>query len=202
MIAFFVIVASTFFIATVTDTLAIGRAVLGEERYSSRMNDSYLFAGMILLLTLPMLLPINQFFEKYLKTIRTLSKTEVERLERQNETAFFINKYLPSYLVKDKSFVFFKFFGTTEIPFMEVTKIKISPIRRGGGYSISFKTNASLFYYPLSETPENLSLITDYALKVNPNIIVSVILRRWKLWHWFFWNSCTNNRPVGQTIFS
>ncbi|SHE79127.1 hypothetical protein [Pedobacter caeni] len=178
MVTFFVIVASAFFISSVTDTLSIGRTVLGEERYSARMNDSYLFAGMILLLTLPMLLPINQFFEKYLKTIRTLSKTEVERLEKQNETAFFINKYLPSYIVKDKSFIFFKFFGTTEIPFMEVTKIKISPVSYKGGYSISFKTNASLFYYTFSETPENLSLIADYALEVNPNINVSAILRR------------------------
>lgn len=178
MIALIVIVALTFFIATVTDTLSIGRAVLGEERYSSRMNDSYLFTGMILLLCLPMLFPINQFFEKYLETIRTLSKTEVDRLEKQNETAFFLNKYLPSYIVKDKSFVFFHFFSKTEIQFMDVTKIKISPIRYKGGYSISFKTNASLFYYPFSETPENLSLITDYALKVNQNIIVSVILRR------------------------
>jgi len=176
LIAFIVIIALTFFIATVADTLSIGRAVLGEERYSSRMNDSYLYSGIILLLTLPLLLPMNQFFKRYIETIKTLSRTEMTRLEKQNETAFFFNKYIPSYIIKSKSVIFFKFFNNTEIQFMDMTKIKIEQAR--GGFSIYFKTNSSSFYVVVSEKIESLSMIADYALEVNKNIVVSFPNRR------------------------
>lgn len=175
-IAFIVIIALTFLIVTVTDTLSIGRAVLGEERYSSRMNDSYLYSGIVLLLTLPLLLPLNQFFKRYLETIKTLSPTEMERLEKQNETAFFFNKYIPTYIIKSKSVIFFKFFNNREIQFMDMTKIQIAQAR--GGFSIYFKTASSFYYVVLSEKIESVSMIADYALEVNKNIVVSFPNRR------------------------
>jgi hypothetical protein len=175
-IAFIVIIALTFFIVTVADTLSIGRAVLGEERYSSRMNDSYLYSGIILLLTLPLLLPLNQFFKRYFETIKMLSPIEMERLKKQNETAFFFNKYIPAYIIKSKSIIFFKFFNNMEIQFMDITKIKIAQAR--GGFSIYFKTDSSFFYVVLSEKIESLLMIADYALEVNKNIVISFPNRR------------------------
>jgi len=163
----------TFFIATVNETSSIGKHLLGEERYTARMNDSYLFSVAIFLLaTLPPLIPINLFFKRYIKIIQTLSITDMEKLEKQNETAPFLNKYLPEYVIKDKSVTFFKFFNTTEIQFMNIKKISLSKGR--SGYYIYIKTNSSTFIGAMAENIENLSYLINYASQLNKSIIFSM----------------------------
>lgn len=163
----------TFFITTVNETLSIGKQLLGEERYTARMNDSYLFSVAILLLaTLPLLIPINLFFKRYIKIIQTLSITDMEKLEKQNEIAPFFNKYLPGYIIKDESVIFFKFFNTTEIQFMDIKEISLSKGR--SGYYIYIKTNSSTFIGAMAENIENLSYLISYASQSNKSIIFSM----------------------------
>lgn len=163
----------TFFITTVNETLSIGKQLIGEERYTARMNDSYLFSVAILLLaTLPLLIPINLFFKRYIKIIQTLSITDMEKLEKQNEVASFFNKYLPGYIIKDESVIFFKFFNTTEIQFMDIKEITL--LKGKASYYIYIKTNNSTFIGAMAENIENLSYLINYASQSNKSIIFSM----------------------------
>lgn len=163
----------TFFITTVNETLSIGKQLIGEERYTARINDSYLFSVAILLLaTLPLLIPINLFFKRYIKIIQTLSITDMEKLEKQNEVASFFNKYLPGYIIKDESVIFFKFFNTTEIQFMDIKEITL--LKGKASYYIYIKTNDSTFIGAMAENIESLSYLINYASQSNKSIIFSM----------------------------
>jgi hypothetical protein len=162
----------TFFIVTVNETKAFGK-LLPVDRYQARMNDSYIFSIVIfLLITLPLSIPINLFFKRYIKIIETLSVADMERLEKQNETAPFFNQYLPGYIIKDKSVVFFKFLNTTEIQFMDVKTISLSKVR--GGYYITIQTTSSTFFALMAETLKNLSTLIHYASQINKGIAYSI----------------------------
>lgn len=174
--SFLVIIAIScsliFFITTANETRTFGRALLG-ERYDERMNDSYRFAiAMFLLIVLLLSVPINFFFKRYIKIIETLSEADMQRLEKQNETAPFFNKYLPGYMIKDESVIFFKFFNTAEIQFMDIKKISLSKGR--SGYYIYIKTNSSSFIGAMAENIENLSYLISYASQLNKSIILSM----------------------------
>jgi len=168
----FAIVAGFFFL-TASETWALGKEKLGEERYDARMNDSYQYAAFLLLMAVPMILAMNPFFNSYIKVVKTLSKTAMERLQLQNETAPFFNRYLPGYIAKDKSVVFFKFLKTTEIHFADITKINLTRGSRGG-YFLHIKTKSSFFIGLMGEKLPNLILLIDQIKETNASVTVNL----------------------------
>lgn len=95
-----VIVPLVFYIFTVNETLSFKN--LDEERYNSRMNDSILYAiimlGCLLLLIGPFVFVINNMFKRYLDFITTLTANDTKKLLSLNEKENFIYKYMPSYI--------------------------------------------------------------------------------------------------------
>lgn len=169
--SFMFLIAGGFFYLTASETWSYGIEKLGEERYTARMNDSYLYASLLLLLAVPLALSLNPFFKAYIQAVQALSKAELERLQIQNETAPFFNKYLPGYIAKNKTVVFFKFLRTTEIPYAAITKINLSVTR--GGYHLHIKTKSSFFIGLMAENLENLSRLIDLIKEANPEVVVS-----------------------------
>jgi len=171
IIGFVFLLAGGFFYLTASETWSYGIEKLGEERYKARMNDSYLYALLLLLLAVPLVFSLNPFFKAYIQVVQTLSKQELQRLQIQNETAPFFNKYLPGYIAKDKAVVFFKFLRTTEIRYADITKINLSATR--GGYHLHIKTKSSFFIGLMAENRENLSRLIDFIKEANPEVLVS-----------------------------
>lgn len=160
--------AAGFFYLTASETWAYGLEKLGEERYNARMNDSYLFAGLLLLMAVPMIWGLQPFFKAYEVEIKKLSKAEIDRLVLQNTTAPFFNKYLPGYIAKDKSVVFFKFFRTTEIRYADIKKMQLSVVR--ASFLLHITTKTSFFIGIMAENFDNLDKMMKYAKEVNPEI--------------------------------
>jgi hypothetical protein len=172
IISFALLIAVGFFYLTASETWFMGVEKLGEDRYTARMNDSYLYAALLSLMALPLILALNPFFKGYIRAVNTLSKSEMERLEKQNETAPFFNKYLPGFIAKDKSILFFKFFKTTEISYFDITKISLGHAK--GGYYLRIKTKTSFFIGLMAESYPTLLRLIEYAKEVNPKIDVSL----------------------------
>lgn len=160
--------AAGFFYLTASETWAYGLEKLGEERYNARMNDSYLFAGLLLLMAVPLIWALKPFFKAYEVEIKKLLKAEIDRLIIQNNTAPFFNKYLPGYIAKDKSVVFFKFFRTTEIRYADITKMHLSIAR--ASFLLHITTKTSFFIGIMAENFDNLDKMMKYAKEVNPEI--------------------------------
>lgn len=171
IIGFVFLIAGGFFYLTASETWSYGIEKLGEENYNARMKDSYLYASLLMLMAVPLVICLNPFIKAYIQVVHTLSKSEMERLNKQNETAPILNKYLPGYIAKEKSVVFFKFLRTTEIAYADITKIKLSRVR--GGYFLHIKTKSSFFIGTMGESYLNLSQLTDFIKEANPEVVVS-----------------------------
>jgi O-antigen/teichoic acid export membrane protein len=77
-----VIIPLVFYFFTVNETLSFKN--LDEESYSSRMNDSILYAiillGCLLLLIGPFVFVINNMFKRYLDFITTLTANDTKKI--------------------------------------------------------------------------------------------------------------------------
>lgn len=160
-----------FFYLTASETWAYGIEKLGEERYAARMKDSYLYAGLLFLMAIPLIAALQPFFKRYEAEIRKLSISEMERLKTQNETAPFFNKYLPGYIEKDKSVLFFKFFNTAEIRYEDILKIHISVSRRS--FLLNIRSKNYSFIGLMAENFKNINSMLEHAKKVNPQIEIT-----------------------------
>lgn len=171
IIGFVLLISGAFFYLTASETWRMGIEILGKERYTTRMSDSYLYSALLSFMAVPLILALNPFFKSYIEVIKTLSNPEMERLKKQNETAPFFNKYLPGFIAKDKSILFFKFFKTTEINYSDITKITVGQTR--GGYYLHIKTKSSFFIAVIAERYDTLVNLIKFCKEVNPNIAVS-----------------------------
>ena len=172
IIGLVIIIAGLFFFLTASETWNYGIEKLGEERYNARMKDSYLISSFLLLMAVPFILALNPFFKRYVEEIQKLSISEIERLKEQNKTAPFFNRYLPGYIIKDKSVLFFKFLRTTEIPYSEITKVRLSPTR--GGYHLHIKTKSSFFIGLMAENIQNLRYLANFIKQANPEVTIDI----------------------------
>ena len=157
-----------FFYLTASETWAYGIEKLGEERYAARMKDSYLYAAALSLMAVPLIWSLQPFFNRYEEELKKLSQSEMERLKVQNQTAPFFNKYLPGYIAKDKSIIFFKFLRTTEIRYADITKMHLSIAR--ASFLLHVTTKTSFFIGIMGENFDNLDKMMKYAKEVNPEI--------------------------------
>jgi len=166
-------ISAGFFFLTASETWSMGEEMLGKERYAARMHDSYLYAGLLSLMAVPLMLSLRPFFNRYVEVVKTLNKAEMERLQIQNNSAPFFNRYLPGYIAKDKSVLFFKFLRTTEIHFTDITKISLTRGSRGG-YFLHIKTKSSFFIGLMGEKLPNLLLLIDQIKEANASVSLNL----------------------------
>lgn len=102
IILFVFLIASAFFLSDSKRNLELRNRKTREERYNARMKDSYLYAFLLMLMAVPLVISLNPFIKAYIQVVETLSKSEMERLQKQNETAPILNKYLPGYIARNR----------------------------------------------------------------------------------------------------
>ncbi|MFD1603404.1 hypothetical protein [Flavobacterium artemisiae] len=170
------IVPLWFFIYTVLETNSLGKELIGQESYNSRMNDSYLFSftmfGLLFLLMSPMILLFRNHYQQYFSLINSLSKADLLKVKVVNDNLSFIYKYTPPYVIKEKSILLFHVFRSPiiikveEIKTIDVNRIKV---KMGYVYLITITTSEKKrISLPDSEfLKENL---INEVMKINPNI--------------------------------
>ncbi|MFN0254136.1 hypothetical protein [Pedobacter ureilyticus] len=169
-----VIVPLVFYIFTVNETLSFKN--LDEERYNSRMNDSILYAiimlGCLLLLIGPFVFVINNMFKRYLDFITTLTANDTKKLLSLNEKENFIYKYMPSYILKENTVTFFTILHQNTINFNDMTSIEVRQIfHKGYKAFVVIKTVNNKYSYTLSGNSFKVRNLITEALTVNPKII-------------------------------
>lgn len=174
LISLAVIIPLVFYIFTLNETLSFKN--LDEESYSSRMNDSILYAiimfGCLLLLIGPFVFVINNMFKRYLKFIRTLNVDDAEKLFSLNEKENFIYKYIPSYIVKENTITFFTMFHQNTMNFNDITSIEVRQIFHKGYKAFAvIKTLNNKYSYTLSGNSFKVRNLITEALTANPKII-------------------------------
>ena len=163
-----------FYIFTVNETLSFKN--LDQERYDSRMNDSFLFAfimfGCLLFLVSPCIFIINNKFKRYLEFIRTLTINDAEKLFLLNEKENFIYKYMPSYILKENTVTFFTMLHQNTINFNDIVSIDVRQIfHKGYKAFIVIKTLHNRYPYTLSGNSFKVRNLIIEALTVNPKIV-------------------------------
>lgn len=168
-----------FFIFTVYETNQFGLEVLGEERYSARMNDSYLYAfimllGIFIFITLPAILLLKTFFNNYLAIIPTLSPQDLKTYKTINEQLSFIEKNMPSFVIKDQTIIFFQIIKRTQIDFREMKSLDIvRTYGRYAGFVIKIKTSHRTYRFKLSTNRLQMEILALNAATSNPDLIIT-----------------------------
>lgn len=176
-VAFCLLIAAAFpagfFIYTVSETLSFNN--LDQERYTSRMNDSYLFAfilfGFCMLIIAPAITIINKMCKRYFEVIKTLSIEDTKKLFVLNEMENFIYKYMPSYIIKGDTVTFFSMFKQNSIDFKDVLLINIQQTNsQEYNAVVNIETAYDKYTYTLTGNSFKVRNLMAEAMRVNPSI--------------------------------
>lgn len=179
LIAISVIAPLAFFIFTAYETNQLGLELLGQERYSARMNDSYLFAIIIfaivfIFIVLPAILLLKHYFESYLSVITKLSPHDLKTYKTINEQLPFIEKHMPSFIIKDQSIIFFQLLKQTQIDFREMKILDvIRTYGRYAGFVIKIKTNHGTYRFKISTNRLQMETLVLNAATSNPDLVIT-----------------------------
>lgn len=167
-----------FFIITVYDTHKLGFELLGQERYSARMNDSYLYAFILfgivfIFITLPVILFLKKFLNNYINTVQTLSPKDLMTYKTINEQLSFIEKNMPSFIIKDHTIIFFQLIKLTQIDFREMKSLDvIRTYGRYAGFVIKIKTNHGTYRFKISTNRLQMETLVMNAAISNPDLVI------------------------------
>lgn len=169
-----------FFYVTVSDTNELGLELLGQERYSARMNDSYLFAVVMfafisIFIVLPFYLFMKRFFQNYINVVNSLTTHDLQTYKTINDKLRLIEKYMPSFIIQNDKILFFTFFGITQIHFSEIQTIDTEFIRTGryAAYILKIKTLQRKYKFKFSTNIHQFEILFYNAIVQNPEIIIN-----------------------------
>jgi len=167
-----------FFIATVSETNSFGKELLGNERYTARMNDSYLYAvvmfAFFLVFAIPGIFVIDKFFKRYFSVVNTLSNQDLEKFKNVNENLSFIEKYMPSYIIKENVVIFFRLFNQFNLNFMDMESLNVKTVYgKNAGYTVKIKVYLEIYNFKLSTNSKQIQNLVYEALTQNPTIVVN-----------------------------
>ena len=164
------------FVATMRDTYSLGRELLGEERFGTRMLDSYRYSGLALLLCgllmLPVFFMIHSFASRYLKVLPTLSSGDILKAEALNQHLGSFQKYLLPYVFRGEEVILFQLMATTKIPLRAITRIQINHVTTRGGSTniLRISTPDGNHKFGLDNNSYLLSNLLRETLEVNSRI--------------------------------
>ncbi len=178
MLSINIIIPIIFFVGTMIETESYGKAVLGEERYNARVNDSYLYAlilfGCVILMVIPAILYIRKYTNNYRQFIETLAEKDMEKLIKVNDKAPFYEKFMPPYIVKEDTVIFFKHLQYTTIAFKDIRSIHVAQTHyKGYSATVKIETAEKTHSFRLSGNIFKVINLVDEALQSNPQIIVN-----------------------------
>lgn len=169
-----------FFLFTVHETNELGLELLGQETYSARMNDSYLFAVIMfavifIFIALPGFLFMKRFFQNYINVVNSLTTHDLQTYKTINDQLGIIEKYLPSFIIQNDTILFFKLFGITQIRFSEIHTIDTTFISHGrfAGHTLVIKTPQNKYKFKLSTKIHQIEILFYNAIVQNPEIKIN-----------------------------
>lgn len=169
-----------FFYVTVSETNELGLDLLGQETYSRRMNDSYLFAAIMfavifIFIALPGILFMRKFFQNYILVVNSLTAQELQTYKTINDKLGLVEKFLPSFIIHSDMIVFFTFFGLTQIRFSEIQTINTTFISHGkyAGHTLVIKTPQNKYKFKLSTNIHQIETMFYNAIVQNPEIKIN-----------------------------
>lgn len=178
MLSINLIIPIIFFIGTMMETESYGKAVLGEDRYNARVNDSYLYAltlfGCVMLMVIPAILYIRKYANNYRQFIETLSEKDMEKLIKVNDKAPFYEKFMPPYIVKEDTVIFFIHLHYTTIAFSNIVSIHVAQTHyKGYSATVTIQTAEKTHRFRLGGNVFKVINLVDEALQSNPKIIAN-----------------------------
>ncbi|QIH34893.1 hypothetical protein [Sphingobacterium sp. DR205] len=178
MLSISVIIPVIFFVGTMIETESYGKAVLGEERYNTRVKDSYLYAlilfGCVMLMVIPAILYIRKYTDNYRRFIGTLSEKDMEKLIKFNDKAPFYEKFMPPYIIKEDAVSFFIHLRHTTIACNNIVSIHVAQTHyKGYNATVTIQTAEETHRFRLSGNIFKVINFVDEALQSNPQIIVN-----------------------------
>ncbi|KAF2507625.1 hypothetical protein EYY60_16855 [Flavobacterium zhairuonense] len=166
-----------FFIYTVSETNALGKALIGEERYNSRMDDSYLYSFIILGLTLLILSPLVYIFKSFINQqislITSFSDVDLLKVRFVNDRLSFIEKYFPPYIINENVIVITHIFlGKIIIDINKINAVNFKRMRVKGGYVYVFDIITSTQKKRISLSDDKIlkENLLNEILNINPNV--------------------------------
>lgn len=169
-----------FFLFTVHETNELGLELLGQETYSDRMNDSYLFAIIMFaviftFIALPGYLFMKRFFQNYINVVNSLTTYDLQTYKTINDKLRLIEKYMPSFIIQNDKILFFTLFGITQILFSEIQTIRTHLISHGrfAGHTLTIQTHQKKYIYKLSTNINTIEILFYNAIVQNPEIKIN-----------------------------
>lgn len=156
--------------------IAVGISVL--LYYSSRdRNDFTIYMTLFgLFFFIVVGIFINFFFKSYVEVINVMTHQDLEVLEGLSESRWWIEKYLPSFIIYSGQIRIFKLYRQPKLYFIEIDEISIRP----NYFSRSRQTKLVIFkklkggncFFSMDSNPVQQKHLLDKAIENNPKIII------------------------------
>lgn len=147
--------------------------------YVRMTNGNYFTVLMVLfglLLFTGIAVAVTRFFKTHLEVIRMISDSDLEALEKLSKSRWWMEKYLPSFIISSGKITIFKLFRQTDLYFTEISQISIRPNYLSKGRQnklvIFKKSDGGSYFFGIDSNPFQIQHLLDKAVEYNPDIII------------------------------
>ncbi|WP_322924826.1 MULTISPECIES: hypothetical protein [unclassified Chryseobacterium] len=115
------------------------------------------------------------FFRSYKNVLTTINDEDLETLRKISESRFWLNRYLPSFIIYSGKIKVFKWFSQPEFYFSELKEIKIKTMFTRGSQNklvIFKKLKGGSFFFAIDNNQIQQKHLFDKAIEYNPNILI------------------------------
>lgn len=140
-------------------------------------NDDFILLLLItqfIILCATLFLSIS-FFRSYKNVLTTINDEDLKTLKKISESRFWLNKYLPSFIIYSGKIRVFKWLNQPEFYFSEIKEIKIKTMFTRGSQNklvIFKKLKGGSFFFAIDNNPIQQKHLFDKALEYNPSILI------------------------------
>lgn len=119
---------------------------------------------------------INYFFKSYIEVINLITENDLENLERLGESRWWLDKYLPSFIIYSGKIRVFKLYRQPDLYFNELSEISIRTNyfsrSRQNKLVIFKKIKGGSYFFGMDSNPAQQKHLLDKAVEYNPNVII------------------------------
>jgi len=116
------------------------------------------------------------FFRSYKKVLTTINDEDLKTLKRIRESRFWLEKYLPSFIIYSGKIKVFKWLNQPEFCFSELKEISIKTnmLTRGKQNKVVIfkKRRGGSFFFAIDNNPSQIQYLFNKAIESNPNILI------------------------------
>jgi len=116
------------------------------------------------------------FFGSYKKVLTVINDKDLETLKKIGESRFWLERYLPSFIIYSGKIRVFKWFRQPEFYFTELKgiKLKTNVFTRGGQNRLVIfnKLKGGTFFFAIDNNSIQRKHLLEKAVEYNPNIVI------------------------------